>query len=156
MLLTTQYLEEADQLAARIAVIDHGRVIAEETPGQLKAAAGSGTLRIRLSDPAQRPMARQALAGLLSAPVQDGPEPALLTARVGTGPAARPASDQAAAAVTALGQAGIAIGEFALGQPSLDEVFLALTSPVAGGSPPAPRILASTPAESPATGKEPE
>ena len=55
VLLTTQYLDEADQLAGRIAVIDHGTVIAEGTTGELKASAGSGTLRIRLADPAQRP-----------------------------------------------------------------------------------------------------
>ncbi len=53
MLLTTQYLDEADELAARIAVIDHGRVVAEGTPTELKASVGAGTLRIRLIDPAQ-------------------------------------------------------------------------------------------------------
>ena len=75
VLLTTQYLEEADQLASRIAVIDHGTVLAEGTPGELKAAAGTGTLRIRLADPAQRPLARQLLARLLGQPVQDGADP---------------------------------------------------------------------------------
>ncbi len=127
VLLTTQYLDEADQLASRIAVIDRGTVIAEGTPGQLKAAAGSGTLRIRLADPAQRPLARRKLAGLLRAPVQDGADPVLLTAAVPAARSGRPASDQAAAAVTELARAGITVGEFALGQPSLDEVFLALT-----------------------------
>ena len=134
VLLTTQYLEEADQLASRIAVIDHGTVIAEGTPGQLKAAAGAGTLRIRLADPAQRPLASQALAGMLRAPVQDGADPVLLTAPVPAARSGRPASEQAAAAVAELGRAGIAVGEFALGQPSLDEVFLALTAQPAGGS----------------------
>ena len=71
VLLTTQYLDEADQLAGRIAVIDGGTVIAEGTPGQLKAAVGSGILRIRLADPAQRPLARRTLAGLLRVQVQD-------------------------------------------------------------------------------------
>ena len=126
VLLTTQYLDEADQLASRIAVIDHGTVIAEGTPGQLKAATGSATLRIRLADPAQRPLARRALAGL-GVLAQDGADPVLLTAPVAAGRSAPPASEQAAAAVTELGRAGIAVGEFALGQPSLDEVFLALT-----------------------------
>jgi ABC-2 type transport system ATP-binding protein len=126
VLLTTQYLDEADHLAGRIAVIDHGTVIAEGTPGQLKAAAGPGTLRIRLADPAHRPLARRTLAGLLRAPVHDGADPVLLTATL---PAARsgPPSEQAAAVVTSLGRAGISVSEFALGQPSLDEVFLALT-----------------------------
>ena len=129
VLLTTQYLEEADHLASRIAVIDHGTVIAEGTPGQLKAAAGPGTLRIRLAHTAQRPRARRALAGLLRTPVQDGADPVLLTAPVpGALSGGQPASERAAAAVTGLSRAGITIGEFALGQPSLDEVFLALTA----------------------------
>jgi ABC-2 type transport system ATP-binding protein len=137
VLLTTQYLDEADQLAARIAVIDHGAVIAEGTPGQLKAAAGAGTLRIRLADPAQRPQARHTLAGLLRVPVHDEAEPALLTAMVPAASSGRPASEQAAAAVAELGRAGIAVGEFALGQPSLDEVFLALTGQPTASSGPA-------------------
>src|SRR5262249_60169359 len=58
VLLTTQHLDEADQLAGRIAVIDHGTMIAEGTPSQLKAAAGPGTLRVRLADAAQRPQRR--------------------------------------------------------------------------------------------------
>jgi ABC-2 type transport system ATP-binding protein len=142
VLLTTQYLDEADQLAARIAVIDRGTVVAEGTPGQLKAAAGSGTLRIRLADPAQRPLARQTLTGLLRAPVQDGADPVLLTATVPAGRPGPPASEQAAMAVAELGRAGIMVGEFALGQPTLDEVFLALTSRSADGS--APNSLANT------------
>jgi len=127
VLLTTQYLDEADQLASRIAVIDHGVVIAEGTPGQLKAAAGAGILRIRLADPAQRPRARRALTGLLGVSVRDGPDPAELTAQLATAESGRPASGEAAAAVAELAWAGITVGEFALGQPSLDEVFLALT-----------------------------
>ena len=74
VLLTTQYLDEADQLAGRIAVIDHGTVIAEGTPGQLKASVGAGTLRIRLADPAQRPRPRPVLTRLLGAgPGRDRP-----------------------------------------------------------------------------------
>jgi ABC-2 type transport system ATP-binding protein len=127
VLLSTQYLDEADQLAARIAVIDHGRMIAEGTPGQLKAATGAGTLRIRLADPAQRPKARRALAGLLEVPVHEGTDPAELTAQVPAAESGRHVCGQAAAAVAELAWAGIALSEFALGQPSLDEVFLALT-----------------------------
>ena len=118
VLLTTQYLEEADQLAARIAVIDCGTVIAEGTPGQLKAAAGPGTLRIALADPAQRPQAMHALAGLLRMPVHNEPDPTVLTATFPAASPGRPASEQAAAAVTELGRAGITVGEFALGRPS--------------------------------------
>src|SRR5688572_27657848 len=61
ILLCTQYLEEADQLAEGIAVIDHGKVIAEGTPGQLKASVGSGTLHVRLIDSEQRPEAERLL-----------------------------------------------------------------------------------------------
>ena len=127
VLLTTQYLDEADQLATRIAVIDRGTVLAEGTPGQLKATAGAGTLRVRLADPAQRPQARHTLAGLLQAPVQDEADPAVLTAAVPAARAGRLASEHAAAAVAGLGRRGISVGEFALGQPSLDEVFMTLT-----------------------------
>ena len=67
ILLCTQYLDEADQLAEGIAVIDHGKVIAEGTPGQLKASVGSGSLQVRLLDPRQRPEAERVLAGELGA-----------------------------------------------------------------------------------------
>ena len=162
VLLTTQYLDEADQLASRIAVIDHGTVIAEGTPGQLKAVAGYGTLRIRLADPAQRPLARQTLAGLLRAPVQEEADPVLLTAMLAAALSGQPVSEQAAAAVTGLGRAGITVGEFAFGQPSLEEVFLALTGqPTASSAPAAarPGTTADAPhataAGSPATTKGP-
>src|SRR5690606_19026094 len=62
VLLTTQYLEEADHLADRLAVIDHGRLIAEGTPGQLKASVGTSSLHVRLLEPAQRPQAQRVLA----------------------------------------------------------------------------------------------
>jgi ABC-2 type transport system ATP-binding protein len=119
ILLCTQYLDEADQLADGIAVIDHGRVIAEGTPGQLKASVGSGALHVRLLDPGQRPAAEALLARELGA-VQLEPDPAALTA-----PCAN--ADRGAEAVAALAGAGIALADFSLGQPSLDEVFLALT-----------------------------
>src|SRR6266536_4461123 len=134
VLLTTQYLDEADQLASRIAVIDHGTVIAEGTPGQLKASAGGGILRIRLADPAQRADAGPVLSRLLGMPIQAGTDPAALTATILASPSGRPASERAAAAVTELARSGIAVGEFALGQPSLDEVFLALTGYPGAGS----------------------
>jgi ABC-2 type transport system ATP-binding protein len=120
VLLCTQYLDEADRLAAGIAVIDHGRVIAEGTPGQLKASVGSGALHVRLFDPAQRPDADPILARVLDAPVHLESDPAALS-----GPCA--AADRAAEAVAELMRAGIAVADFSLGQPSLDEVFLALT-----------------------------
>jgi daunorubicin/doxorubicin transport system ATP-binding protein len=127
VLLTTQYLAEADQLATRIAVIDHGSMVAEGTPGELKASLGAGTLRIRLADPADRQQAAQVLTPLLGIPVPAEADPALLTSAIAAAHPG-PASEQAAAALAGLARAGIAVGEFTLGQPTLDEVFLALTT----------------------------
>jgi ABC-2 type transport system ATP-binding protein len=120
VLLTTQYLDEADQLADRISVIDHGKVIAEGTSGELKASVGAGALHVRVGDPAQRPLAERVLAGELGVPVRLESDPAALSATVGD--AARVAQ-----ALSALTGAGVGLSEFALGQPSLDEVFMALT-----------------------------
>ena len=125
VLLTTQYLDEADRLAARIAVIDHGRVIAEGTPGQLKSSIGAGTVHLRLRDAAQRPAAAGLLSRALGTEVQAEADSVALTARTG---AAEPGAEQAARALAALAEAGIVVDDFSLGQPSLDEVFMALTS----------------------------
>ncbi len=119
ILLCTQYLEEADQLAEGIAVIDHGRVIAEGTPSQLKASVGSGALHVRLLDPAQRPEAERVLARELGS-VRREPDPAALSVQC-------PDPDRGAEAVAELSRAGVRVGSFSLAQPSLDEVFLALT-----------------------------
>ena len=128
ILLCTQYLDEADQLADGIAVIDHGRVIAEGTPGQLKASVGSGTLHVRLLDPEQRPEAERVLSGELGS-VHPDPDPAALTSPC-------PDTDRAAEAVAALARSDVGIAAFSLGQPSLDEVFLALTGhPAEEGAP---------------------
>ncbi|WBB70722.1 ATP-binding cassette domain-containing protein [Micromonospora sp. WMMD812] len=127
VLLTTQYLDEADQLAGRIAVVDHGRVIAEGTPGELKSSVGSGTVHLRLRDPGQRPDAEKILQAALGVPVQLEPDPVALTARVGGEGSGLAASEQAARALAELARAGILVDDFSLGQPSLDEVFLALT-----------------------------
>ncbi|MGQ5264028.1 ATP-binding cassette domain-containing protein [Micromonospora sp. ZYX-F-536] len=127
VLLTTQYLDEADQLAGRIAVVDHGRVIAEGTPGELKSSVGSGTVHLRLRDPGQRPEAEKVLQAALGVPVQLEPDPVALLARVGEAGSNLDASAQAARALGDLARAGIVVDDFSLGQPSLDEVFLALT-----------------------------
>ena len=82
VLLTTQYLEEADQLADRVAVIDHGRVIAEGTPGQLKASVGAGALQVRLRDPDRRVDVERLLGQALGVPVHPESDPAALSARV--------------------------------------------------------------------------
>jgi ABC-2 type transport system ATP-binding protein len=119
ILLCTQYLDEADQLADGIAVIDHGRVIAEGTPGQLKASVGSGALHVRLLNPAQRAEAELILNAELG-DVQLEPDPSALTAQCAD-------AERGALAVAALANANIGLAGFTLGQPSLDEVFLALT-----------------------------
>ncbi|CAL9499231.1 ATP-binding cassette domain-containing protein [Streptomyces sp. Tu 3180] len=127
VLLTTQYLDEADQLASRIAVIDRGKVIAEGTKGELKASVGAGTVHLRLRDPGQRPLAADLLHRVLDAQVQAEPDPVALTARLGTAAGHDTAAEQAARALGELARAGVTVDDFSLGQPSLDEVFLALT-----------------------------
>jgi ABC-2 type transport system ATP-binding protein len=120
VLLTTQYLDEADQLADRIAVIDHGKVIAESTPGELKASVGSGTLHVRLRDPEDRPEAERVLSRALGVRVRVESDPAALSARILD-------PERVAHALAELSRSGVTVTDFALGQPSLDEVFLALT-----------------------------
>jgi ABC-2 type transport system ATP-binding protein len=120
VLLTTQYLDEADQLAARIAVIDHGRKIAEGTSRELKAATGSGMLHVALADPDRLDAAERLLAEHLAAPVQRSTEGARLAVMSGS-------AERANAALAALIAQGFEITDFAMGSPSLDEVFFALT-----------------------------
>ncbi|NJP51153.1 ATP-binding cassette domain-containing protein [Streptomyces sp. SBST2-5] len=127
VLLTTQYLDEADQLASRIAVIDHGKVIAEGTKGELKASVGAGSVHLRLRDPVQRAQAADLLRRTLDAQVQAEPDPVALTARLSAAAGQDTAAEQAARALNELSAAGITVDNFSLGQPSLDEVFLALT-----------------------------
>jgi len=131
ILLCTQYLEEADQLCDRIAVIDRGRVIAEGTPGELKASIGSGALHVRLLDPEQRPQAEGILARELGAVTLEADAAGLSAACSDAG--------RAAEAIAELSSLGVGIADFSLGQPSLDEVFLALTGhpaePAAGEGP---------------------
>ena len=123
ILLCTQYLEEADQLADGIAVIDRGRVIAEGTPGQLKASVGTGGLHVRLLESERRPRPR---------PSSSAPSAPSSSRR--TRPRCRcraPIRRGRADGVSAVARAGLGIAEFSLGQPSLDEVFLALTGHLA-------------------------
>jgi daunorubicin/doxorubicin transport system ATP-binding protein len=120
VLLSTQYLEEADQLADRIAVIDRGRVVAEGTPGELKASVGSGRLELRLADPARREDAARLLAHALGAVVATDPDEAALSAPIGR-------LDRVPQLLTDLQRAGIAVSALSVGQPRLDDVFLELT-----------------------------
>ena len=128
VLLTTQYLEEADQLADRIAVIDHGKVIAEGTAPELKASVGSSSVHVRLVQAAQRPLAQDVMARVLRVPIALPTDASALSARIG-------AARDAATLLPELLDAGVDVAEVSLGQPSLDEVFLALTGHAAEESP---------------------
>lgn len=120
VLLTTQYLEEADELADRIVIIDNGTIIADGTPSQLKASVGSGILRIRLNDAEQRPFAEEIILQTMGTTAQLESDPSLLSAQVSN-------PEKLAGTMSALTEAEIAMAEFSLEQPSLDEVFLSLT-----------------------------
>ena len=120
ILLTTQYLEEADQLARRIAVVNHGRKIAEGTSRELKAAVGSGVLHIALHDQSALSKAEALLSERLGHPVQRNAEDSRLSVIAET-------PEAATEAVAALIAAGLDVADFSLGAPSLEEVFFALT-----------------------------
>ncbi|MDQ0424971.1 MULTISPECIES: ATP-binding cassette domain-containing protein [Cellulomonas] len=120
VLLTTQYLEEADALADEITVVDHGRVIAHDTPDGLKRVVGGQTLEVRPADPA-----RLADTAAVLAHVTTGARPD----EIRKGVLAVPVADDAAltATVERLAAAGVAVTELSLHLPSLDEVFFTLT-----------------------------
>jgi ABC-2 type transport system ATP-binding protein len=119
ILLTTQYLEEADQLADRIAVIDKGRVVAEGTPNELKRSIGAATLQLQISSEAHVAEARNIIEKVLGVKTQN-PEAKLITA-----PMKDP--DTVTDLLVALKKAGIKLDEVSVQKPSLDEVFFALT-----------------------------
>ncbi|HEX3787651.1 MAG TPA: ATP-binding cassette domain-containing protein [Pseudonocardiaceae bacterium] len=120
VMLTTQYLDEADQLADTITVIDHGRVIAAGKPDELKRRTGKQTLQVRPTLPADLDRVTAILTDLLGRTPDQRPGSGLLTA---------PVDDPVllSALVRRLDEAGITADELALRLPSLDEVFLSLT-----------------------------
>jgi ABC transporter DrrB family efflux protein len=132
ILLTTQYLEEADQLADEIAVIDHGRVIAEGTGSELKDRVGGQILEVELTDVRQRDLAEAALLRVgCGAPEEDG-RPNRLTL-----PAPREGLALVEEAAAELRRAGIGVSDMGLRRPTLDDVFLQLTgqAPSENGNP---------------------
>jgi ABC-2 type transport system ATP-binding protein len=120
VLLTTQYLEEADRLAQRMAVVDHGKVIAEGTSQDLKSSIGSSALHFQLVKPEQRPEAQAVITRITGDGVLPPTDPSAFAVKV---------SDPRVAAdvLGALTRANIQFNNFSLGTPSLDDVFFALT-----------------------------
>jgi ABC-2 type transport system ATP-binding protein len=127
VLLTTQYLDEADRLTERIAVVDHGLVIAEGTPDDLKASCGGERLEVRLGDSDRGDEAVAALA-----PIADG-RPRLVDGYVRV--PLRGRGGAIAEAVRRLDDAGVVIDDIALRRPTLDDVFLTLTGRAAEPAP---------------------
>src|ERR1700685_3077849 len=120
VLLTTQYLDEADQLAGRIAVIDRGRKVAEGTPEELKASVGNSTLRLQLAPDADQELARQIVARIAGADPVLTPESGRMNVPLDT-------ADSAADVLIGFRQSGVAITSVSVDKPTLDAVFFAIT-----------------------------
>jgi len=120
VLLTTQYLDEADQLADRIAVIDRGRVVAEGTADELKASVGTSSLQLKVRDENDMAQARQIVEQVLNVRSRVTPEAGRITAPMA-------GADQLADLLTALRNRGISLAEISVQKPTLDEVFMAIT-----------------------------
>ncbi|SEU28324.1 ATP-binding cassette domain-containing protein [Paenibacillus sp. NFR01] len=120
VLLTTQYLEEADQLADRIAVIDYGRVVAEGTADELKASVGTSSLQLVVKEAGQMATARQTIERVLDVKANISPEARKITAPMAD-------ADLVTDLLTALRENGVSLAEMSVQKPTLDEVFLTIT-----------------------------
>ena len=131
VLLTTQYLEEADQLARDVVIIDHGRVIASGTPDDLKDQAGKDVIEVRPRHASDLDRVRDALATVAAEPPRIDHDTQRVSAPVDDG------ADKLSAVVRLLDEGQIASDDIGLRRPTLDEVFLALTGqPLVGDGPP--------------------
>jgi len=120
VLLTTQYLDEADQLAGRIAVIDRGRKVAEGTPDELKSSVGNATLQLQLAPDTDQELARQIVRRVADAEPVLTPESGRMNVPLDT-------ADRAADILIGFRQAGVSIISVSVAKPTLDEVFLTIT-----------------------------
>ena len=121
VLLTTQYLEEADQLARDVVIIDHGKVIASGTPDELKGKAGRDVIEVRPRSGSDLAGIREVLAGVAAEPPRTDDDTQRVSASVDGG------ADQLATVVRLLDERGLVVDDIGLRRPTLDEVFLALT-----------------------------
>jgi ABC-2 type transport system ATP-binding protein len=129
VLLTTQYLDEADALAHAISVVDHGRVIAAGTPDELKAQVGGDVLQVRLADPRRTGLAAATLEPLATGEAVIDAEAGALAVPVGAGEGILPD------ALRRLDADGVGVRDLSLRRPTLDDVFLALTGEETGAAP---------------------
>jgi len=120
VLLCTQYLEEADQLAERVIILDHGHVVAEGPPAQLRTQVGGDIIEVTLADPTDRVTAVDTLATVATTTIDVAPDGRTLRLPVRS-------SQDVAAVVRLLDAAAVPFGALTLHEPTLDDVFLALT-----------------------------
>jgi ABC-2 type transport system ATP-binding protein len=121
VLLTTQYLDEADHLAGRVVINDHGRAVADGTPNELKRRVGRNVVEVHVRDLADVPTVANALSRIGEGEPEIDEPTRRISVRVGAG------TDELRGALGALEAAGVTPDDVALRPPTLDEVFLALT-----------------------------
>jgi ABC-2 type transport system ATP-binding protein len=121
VLLTTQYLDEADHLASQVVIIDHGRAVAAGTPAELKRRIGGNVVEVHLAHAADLPRVGEMLGRLHDGAISTDHASRRVTVSVDSG------SDGLLRALRCIEEAGVALDDIAMRQPNLDEVFLALT-----------------------------